>query len=171
MRRSTARLRKLAALAVGTLIVCLSSAGPSRAGYLVAWGRDDSGQTYVPEGHDFVAITAAETHCVALKSDGSLASWGSGRVVGFVPVGNDFAAVATGSSSAVAMRTDGSLFGWLRTSWPFPNYALRSCPSPGSGILSPSKWATSVGQRFGVMGQWQLSDRGMSSKWASFPRE
>ncbi len=40
------------------------------------WGGNGSGESDVPAGYDFVAITAGWSHSLALESDGSLAAWG-----------------------------------------------------------------------------------------------
>lgn len=95
------------------------------AGKLVAWGNNDFGQTNVPAGDDFVAIDAGQAnHSLALRSDGSLAGWGSnhgdaglgsadifyGQAT--VPPGNDFQAIAAGAFHSLALKTDGSLVGW-----------------------------------------------------------
>ncbi len=42
---------------------------------LTAWGRDDTGETKVPAGGDYVAIDAGCVHSLALKSDGSIVGW------------------------------------------------------------------------------------------------
>lgn len=94
------------------------------AGKLVAWGNNEFGQTNVPPGDDFVAISAGAGHSLALRSDGSLAGWGwnSGDAglgsadifygQAIVPAGNDFKAVAAGAFHSLALRTNGSLVGW-----------------------------------------------------------
>ena len=65
----------LAALLVG--LISLPAWG-APAGKLVAWGNNQYGQTNVPAGNDFVAIDASQGfHSLALRSDGSLAGWGS----------------------------------------------------------------------------------------------
>jgi alpha-tubulin suppressor-like RCC1 family protein len=101
-----------------------SPAWAALAGKLVAWGANEFGQSNVPPGDDFVAISAGAAHSSALRSDGSLAGWGSnfgdaglgsadvfyGQAI--VPAGNDFKAIAAGAFHSLALRTDGSLVGW-----------------------------------------------------------
>jgi hypothetical protein len=46
-------------------------------GTVVAWGRNDDGQTNVPAGLSrVVAIAAGWYHSLALKSDGTIVAWG-----------------------------------------------------------------------------------------------
>ncbi|MHC4532744.1 MAG: GLUG motif-containing protein [Planctomycetota bacterium] len=71
------------------------------------------GQATPPDGNDFVAIAAGGSHCLALKSDGSIIGWGSdwfGQAT--PPDGNDYLAMAAGESHSLAIRSDGSIVGW-----------------------------------------------------------
>src|SRR5262245_51642227 len=114
-------------LSLAALLLSLisSSAWAAPAGKLVAWGGTEFGQTNVPPGNDFVAIDAGQGYqCLALRSDGSLAGWGSNfgeKALGtedvfygqaMVPAGNDFKAIAAGAFHSLALKTDGSLVGW-----------------------------------------------------------
>src|SRR5262245_42508804 len=65
------------ALAAVMLNIISSPAWAALAGKLVVWGYGESGQTNVPPGDDFVAVSARETHVLVLRSDGSLVAWGS----------------------------------------------------------------------------------------------
>ncbi len=87
---------------------------PTPAGNtLVGWGLDEFGETDVPDGSDFVAVSAGESYSLALRSDGSLAGWGFNQFgqTG-VPAGNDYVSVSAGFAHAVALRLDGSLVAW-----------------------------------------------------------
>ena len=59
----------------------------------------------MPAGNNFVAIAAGYYHSLALKSDGSLASWGE-NVFGQtnVPAGNNFLAIAAGGYHSLAIQ-------------------------------------------------------------------
>src|SRR5262245_29807454 len=114
-------------LSLAALLLSLdsSSAWAAPVGKIVAWGGNEFGQTNVPPGNDFVAIDAGQGyHCLALRSDGSLAGWGSNygeKGLGtenvfygqaMVPPGNDFKAIAAGAFHSLALRSDGSVVGW-----------------------------------------------------------
>jgi hypothetical protein len=90
---------------------CLCGSG--FAGQIIAWGINDCGQCNVPDGNDFIAISAGVCHGLALKSDGRIVAWGGN---GFgqcaVPDGNNFTAIAAGSFHNLALRSDGSLMAW-----------------------------------------------------------
>ena len=83
-------------------------------GIVVAWGRDDYGQTNVPaSAMNVVAIAAGIGHGLALRSNGTVVAWGDNsagqtnvpaglsNVMGFSPV----------SSTASRSRTDGDRMG------------------------------------------------------------
>jgi hypothetical protein len=92
-------------------------------GSLVSWGYDHDGEVSgTPAGDDFVAVSAGHVHSVALRSDGSLVSWGlnnywdtdipSNGVVASTPIGTGFVAVSAARYHCVALRSDGSLVAW-----------------------------------------------------------
>jgi alpha-tubulin suppressor-like RCC1 family protein len=81
-------------------------------GSLVAWGRNDEGQCEVPDGNDFIAITAGAWHNLALKSDGSVIAWGwNEQGECNVPPGK-YKAIEAGGFYSLALKQDGSLIGW-----------------------------------------------------------
>lgn len=53
-------------------------------------------------------------HSIALRSDGSLASWGGdgASMVSGTPSGNDFVSVVAGEAHSLALRNDGTLTSW-----------------------------------------------------------
>ena len=95
------------------LVVSLQTCDSTFAGEIVAWGRNDYGQCDVPDGNDFVAVSAGLHHGLALRSNGTVVAWGSNSAGQCdVPAGNDFVAVAAGGLHGLALRSDGSLVGW-----------------------------------------------------------
>ncbi len=88
---------------------------------VVAWGQDDDGQVSgAPSYQDIVQVAAGAHHCVALRSDGSLFSWGrdtdsNGGFAGQVsntPSTSDFRQVAAGRYFSVGLRSDGTVVAW-----------------------------------------------------------
>jgi alpha-tubulin suppressor-like RCC1 family protein len=61
----------------------------------------------------FSSVAAGYTHSVAIRTDGTLASWGANDfdVVSDTPVGT-YSAVAAGGNHSVALRPDGTLVSW-----------------------------------------------------------
>ncbi len=88
-----------------------------RPGYpVIVWGRDDYGQiSGVPDTNDFIAVAAGKRHCLAIRSDGSLAGWGydtHGECN--VPPGNNYIDISAGIFHSVALKSDGSIVVWGR---------------------------------------------------------
>ncbi|PAW84283.1 MAG: hypothetical protein B9S33_12100 [Pedosphaera sp. Tous-C6FEB] len=87
----------------------------ARAGQVVAWGMNKSGQCNVPaELRNVVGIAAGRNHSMALRSDGTVVAWGDtskGQAV--VPAGlKDIIGIAAGYSHSVALRKDGTVVCW-----------------------------------------------------------
>ncbi len=91
----------------------LCTCGTSFAGQIIAWGYNGNGQCDVPDGNDFVAVSAGAYHGLALKSNGRIVAWG-GNEFGQcnVPDGNDFIAISAGSYHNLALKSDGSVVAW-----------------------------------------------------------
>jgi hypothetical protein len=86
---------------------------------IAAWAIDPTkGDKYgqvsnVPQGGDFVDVAAGKRHCLALRSDGSLAAWGyNTHGECDVPAGNDYTAIAAGLYHSIALTSDGSIVVW-----------------------------------------------------------
>jgi hypothetical protein len=85
------------------------------AGTMVAWGKNDHGQTNVPPGLSLVtAMAGGEADTAALKSDGTMLAWGDnlyGQTT--IPAGlSAVKAIAAGGHHTVALKRDGTLAAW-----------------------------------------------------------
>ena len=85
---------------------------------MTAWGNNDYGQTNVPAGNDYTAITSGQHHNLALKADRSLVAWGLNDYGQCnVPAGNNYVAFGAGGHFSVALKADGSLVAWGRNNY------------------------------------------------------
>lgn len=67
----------------------------------------------VPDDKKQTPVSARIGHLLVIKSDGSLAAWGTNRSGECnVPPNNNFVAVGAGCSYSVALKSDGSLAAW-----------------------------------------------------------
>jgi hypothetical protein len=66
-----------------------------------------------------IAIACGQSHCLALKSDGTLAAWGSSpHGETNVPAGlTSVIAVAAGGNHNAVLKTDGSIVTWGANNW------------------------------------------------------
>jgi hypothetical protein len=84
-------------------------------GTVVAWGRNNFGQTDVPAGlTGVVAISGGSQHSVALMSDGTVVVWGAnGQGQTAVPPGlGGVVAIAAGGCHTLAAKGDGTVVSW-----------------------------------------------------------
>jgi hypothetical protein len=98
-------------------------------GTVVAWGSDTNGQTDVPAGLSgqakalpglspaktgVIAIAAGRTHCLALRSNGTVMAWGDDwKGQTDVPIGlTGVTAISAGSGFSLALKSDGTVVGW-----------------------------------------------------------
>ncbi len=112
--------------------------GVKSDGTLWSWGRNNTGQlgigtadaaahptvTQVPSsGTGWSAVAAGTDFSLALKSDGSLYSWGNGANMAlgtgnttsvYTPtlIGTGFSTVSAGGDTVLAIKSDGTLWGW-----------------------------------------------------------
>jgi alpha-tubulin suppressor-like RCC1 family protein len=103
---------------VFTLAVLLAAmlTASSYATQVFSWGRDYYGQLEVPATlNNAVAISAGYQHCLALRSDGTVAVWGqntNGQLNVPASVSNNVTAVCAGWYHNLALLNDGSLVAW-----------------------------------------------------------
>ena len=116
--RYSNNLTKVFVLTLLSLLVAMSQP-TSYAGELVGWGYNYAGVTDVPEGDDFVAISAAAYHNLALRADGTVVAWGADYYgEGVVPDGlTDVVAIAAGTYHNLAVRADGTVVAWGRNQY------------------------------------------------------
>ncbi|HUQ70761.1 MAG TPA: hypothetical protein VM165_14625 [Planctomycetaceae bacterium] len=149
----------------GTFIAVAGGFSHSHAirtdGTLVSWGTDlldyhvgpgglledvtFTGQISDTPAGTFTAVAAGLFHSVAIRTDGTLASWGGLDEFGEVsdtPAGT-FIAVAEGYDHSTAIRTDGSLVDWGREIE--SEFSLR--PTTGTFIAVAAGWEYSVALR------------------------
>ncbi|MBI5771884.1 MAG: immunoglobulin domain-containing protein [Verrucomicrobia bacterium] len=80
---------------------------------VVAWGSNNGGEMDVPAGlTSAMAIAAGNSHALALRTDGTVITWGSGTGAS-VPAGlNNVVAVAAAHYFALALKSDGTVVTW-----------------------------------------------------------
>ena len=97
------------------LLGTFSAEAGSQPGAVVAWGRNDSGQTNVPPGlSNVVAIAGGGAHSLALQNNGTVVAWGNndfGQTN--VPPGlSNVVAIAGGSYHSLALQNNGTVVAW-----------------------------------------------------------
>jgi hypothetical protein len=157
------------------LTVIFSAAGILRAqpphGAIVAWGKNDYGQSNVPVPNTgFVAVTAGPYHCLGLKTDGTIVAWGAGgpNQSGFphfgqsiVPAPNaDFIAIAAGQGHSLGLKADGSIVGWGGNS-----FGQIEIPEPNTEFIGVgANWNHSLGLKAnGSIMAWGYNGQGQTS--------
>jgi hypothetical protein len=98
------------------------------------WGANFDGQTNVPPWLTNVkAIAAGYTHCLALRSNGTVVAWGDnslGQTNGHVSLTN-IVAVAAGQYHNLALRSNGTVF-----AWGFNNFGQLNAPAGLSNVVA-----------------------------------
>ncbi|HHW91012.1 MAG TPA: hypothetical protein GX745_08945, partial [Clostridiales bacterium] len=87
------------------------------------------------DAEGYSQVSCGWRHCTALKSDGSLVSWGrdNNGVVSTTPTGTDFVQVSCGVHHCTALKSDGSL-----VSWGYDNYNQVSNTPTGTDFVQVS---------------------------------
>ena len=84
-------------------------------GTVVAWGKNNYGQTNVPPGLSGVtAVAGGYEYTVALKNDGTVVAWGRNNLGQTnVPAGlKDVTAISASYTHTVALKSDGTVVAW-----------------------------------------------------------
>jgi hypothetical protein len=123
-------------------------AGICQAGGTVSgWGDNTLLQSDVPVGlAGVIAVAAGPSHSVALRSDGTVITWGASELP--VPVGlSNAIAIAAGSNYTVALQSDGTVQTW------------------GSGISAPPSLGSVLAIAAGVSHALALQKDGTLVSW------
>ncbi len=88
---------------------------PLLGGTVVAWGRNNEGQSTMPVGaSNVIALAAGGFHTLGLRGDGTLGAWGDntdGQTT--VPAGlNNVGMIAAGRFHSLALKGDGTVVAW-----------------------------------------------------------
>ncbi len=83
---------------------------------VIAWGSNTKGQTNVPpSATNVIAVAAGWYHSLALRSDGTVVSWGA---ISNAPVeATNVVSIAAGAAHNLALRGDGSVIAWGDDTW------------------------------------------------------
>ena len=106
---------------VSILLLLTFSSHAYEPGTVVAWGFNDYSQLDVPRGlSNVIAIASGDDHGMALKDDGTVATWGkpwTGVSVA-VPEGlSNVVAIAAGRFHCLALKNDGTVVAWGGNAW------------------------------------------------------
>ncbi len=109
---------------------CPQPASVQDAGAIVGWGNR---VVAVDLGADFVKVASGLGHSVALKTDGSIVTWGSNEYgqCSFPPPNAGFVAIAGGGGHSLGVKADGSIVAWGHNS-----YGQCDVPAPNSGFVA-----------------------------------
>ncbi len=88
--------------------------GRLNEGALVAWGNNDLGQTNAPAGNTYTQLAAGDHFALALRSDRSVAAWGSDTYgqVSFAPSDSVYVQIAAGYQHGLVLAGNGTIGGW-----------------------------------------------------------
>lgn len=130
-------------------------------GGVVAWGKNNYGQTNVPAGAvDVIQVSAGADFSIALKSDGTVIGWGHNNYgQASPPVITDAVAVAAGSDHALALLSDGAVVAWGRN-----NHGQCDIPASLSAVAIAAAYGSSfVIKADGGVAHWGYSAYSLGS--------
>jgi hypothetical protein len=131
---STIARQVLLALLFALLFGLAQPAHAAGTGIVVAWGRNDYGQSSVPDGLSGVtAITVGRIHSLVLKGDGTVVAWGNNDYgQRDVPSGlSNVTAIAAGYRHSLALKGDGTVVAWGNN-----DYGQTNVPSGLSNVTA-----------------------------------
>ncbi|NOS71525.1 MAG: DNRLRE domain-containing protein [Verrucomicrobia bacterium] len=81
---------------------------------VVAWGRNYENQLNIPNGlTNVVALAGGGYHSLALRADGSVVAWGSGRGQANIPDGlSNVVSIAAGAEHSLALLSNSTVVAW-----------------------------------------------------------
>ncbi len=103
---------------------------------IAAWGRNNCPLSPIFSSQDdYLAISAGDTHGLALKSDGSVLAWGSTHFgQGTAPEpNNNFVSVSAGTLHSLGLKVDGAI-----VAWGHKGFGQCAVPQPNSGFVAVS---------------------------------
>jgi hypothetical protein len=101
---------------------------------VLAWGRNESGQSSVPTNlTGVVALGTGLSHSLAVRADGPLSLWGFGAYgLGVAPAGSsNVVSAAAGYSHSVTLKADGTV-----VAWGSPFYGAANVPNGLSNVIA-----------------------------------
>jgi alpha-tubulin suppressor-like RCC1 family protein len=97
-------------------LILLYGVTTARGELVAAWGNNTYGQTQLPEGlDDVIAVAGGFGHNLALKSDGTVVSWGNypNSQTNIPPASLPFVtAIAAGANHSLALTASGTVSAW-----------------------------------------------------------
>ena len=145
------------------IITVPPNANTATAGMVVAWGKNDFGQTNAPAGLSRVkAIAAGESYTVALQSDGVVVAWGSnahGQTN--VPAGLGVVkGIAAGEYHTVALKSDGTVAAWGDNTH---NQLAVPANLTNVTVIAAGQWHTLALKSNGTVIAWGANDYGQTN--------
>lgn len=126
------------ATAGGSPIALAAGSGHSLAlkpdGTVVAWGRNDFGQTNVPAAAtNVIAIAAGYSHNLALRANGTVVTWGYDEygLMDVPAAATNVIAIATGQAHSLVLKADGTV-----VAWGYSVYGQTDVPAAATNVIA-----------------------------------